>query len=91
MFKWKPETTSEQVAAIEAGLATLPGAISAIRDYRFGRDIGENDGNLDFAVTADFDSREDYLVYRDDPTHRALLAETIAPFIGERVAVQFEW
>ena len=48
-----------------------PAAIAEIRDYRFGPDAGINEGNFDFVVVADFESDDDYVVYRDHPVHRA--------------------
>ena len=71
------------------GLGGLPAAIAEIRDYRFGPDAEINEGNFDFVVVADFESAEDYLVYRDHPVHRALIAERIAPHLAERAAVQY--
>jgi hypothetical protein len=90
MFRWKPGTTTAAVAAVTEGLGGLPAAIPEIRDYRFGHDLGINDGNFDFVVVADFADADDYLVYRDHPLHRALVAERIAPHVAERAAVQFE-
>ena len=90
MFRWKLDTTPEQVAAIEEGLAALPGAIDTVRSFRFGRDAAINEGNFDFVVTADFDDRHGYLVYRDHPAHMAVVVERIRPQIADRAAVQFE-
>ena len=90
MFRWKPETTPEQVAAIEEGLAALPGVIETVRSFRFGCDAGINEGNFDFVVTADFADRDGYLVYRDHPAHLAVVVERIRPQIADRAAVQFE-
>ena len=89
MFRWTPDTTPADVSAIAEGLGGLPAAIPEIRDYRFGDDAGINAGNYDFVVVADFESADDYLVYRDDPLHRALIAERIAGHVAERAAVQF--
>ena len=50
-----------------------------------------NEGNYDFAVTADFDNINGYLAYRDDPAHRAIVAAYVAPITGRRAAVQFEF
>ena len=86
MFRWKTDTTPEQVEA----LAALPGAIDTVRSFRFGRDAGINEGNFDFVVTADFDDRDGYLVYRDHPAHMAVVVERIRPQIADRAAVQFE-
>ena len=90
MFRWKPGTTAADIAAVAEGLGGLPGAIPEIRDYRFGHDIGVNDGNFDFVVVADFADSGDYVAYRDHALHRALVAERIAPHVAERAAVQFE-
>ena len=62
-----------------------------IKAYRFGRDAGINEGTFDFAVVADFETVDDYLVYRDHPSHKALLADHIAPHVATRAAIQFEW
>jgi hypothetical protein len=55
-----------------------------------GSDLGVNEGNWEFAVSGDFDDLDGYLAYRDDPTHRAIIAEHIQPIIATRAAVQFE-
>ena len=89
MFSWTADTTPADVSAIVDGLGGLPAAIGEIRDYRFGADAEINEGNFDFVVVADFESAEDYVVYRDHPVHRALIAERIAPHIATRAAVQF--
>ncbi|MQA94643.1 MAG: Dabb family protein [Streptosporangiales bacterium] len=89
VFTWKAEATEEQRRAVPERLSALPGAIPEIAAYAFGGDVGLNQGNGDFAVVADFASREDYLVYRDHPEHRAAIAETIAPIVDGRTAVQF--
>lgn len=89
VFNWKPEATAEQRRAVPERLAALPAAIPELAAYAFGDDAGINEGNGDFAVVADFATREDYLVYRDHPDHKAAIAETIAPIVASRTAVQF--
>lgn len=91
MFRWGSSTTSDDVGRVEEGLAALASVIPEIRSYRYGRDAGINDGTFDFAVVADFDSPEDYFVYRDHPAHRSLISERIDPHIADRAAVQFEY
>lgn len=89
LFNWAPETTSEQIAALCAGLAQLPGLIPEISDYRFGADLGMNQGTAQFAVVADFVSTQDYLTYRDHPDHRQLIADLVTPIVANRSAIQF--
>ena len=48
-----------------------------------------NPGNYQFAVVADFDSVEDYLVYRDHPVHRDIIGSTCADR-RPAAAVQYE-
>ncbi|MEV6981680.1 Dabb family protein [Sphaerisporangium sp. NPDC051017] len=89
LFSWVADATEEQKATVEASLKELPGAIPEIRAYNIGGDAGVNQGNYEFAVVADFDSVDDYIVYRDHPAHRAVIAETITPIVAGRVAVQY--
>jgi len=41
-------------------------------------------------VVADFATVEDYVVYRDHPDHKRVVAELIVPNIAARSAVQFD-
>jgi hypothetical protein len=90
LFRFVDGLTPEQVAAIEDGLAALPGLIPEVRSYRFGRDLGLNDRNAGFGVVAEFDSVDDFVTYRDHPEHRAFIARCIEPAVAERVAVQMD-
>jgi len=90
MFRWKEEMPVAWIDDVETALATLPAAIPVIASYSFGRDIGVNAGNHQFAVVADFATVDDYLVYRDHPVHKRVVAELIVPNIAERSAVQFD-
>jgi Stress responsive A/B Barrel Domain len=89
MFRWEDTVDDDHVAAMVAGLSTLPGLIPEIADYRFGVDAGLNEGNFDFAVVADFASVDDYLVYRDHPDHRAVVAALVTGHVATRAAVQY--
>jgi hypothetical protein len=91
MFTWKPEATDEQKKRVAEELSRLPGVVPSIRAYAMGSDLGVNEGNWEFAVSGDFDDLDGYLAYRDDPTHRAIIAEHIQPIIATRAAVQFEY
>jgi hypothetical protein len=91
MFRFADDTTDEQKQALRAGLRRLPEIIPEIRAYRFGDDAGLRDDNFDFAVTADFDDADSFLVYRDNPDHQKVVADLITPIITARAAVQFEY
>ena len=88
LFRWRDDTTPEDIAAVEAALATLPSLIPELVEYHFGRDAGLAEGNWDFAVVAGVASVEDYEAYRDHPAHQAALADRVRPHLAERAAVQ---
>ena len=91
LFRWKPEATQEQKKLVAAELGKLPSAIPSIRSYVLGADAGINQGNAEFAVTADFDDEAGYLAYRDDPKHREIIRKHITPITADRTAVQLEY
>ncbi|MGW5265080.1 Dabb family protein [Microbispora sp. NPDC004025] len=89
LLKWTDDATEEQRAEVARRLGGLPDVISELRSYQIGPDAGVNQGNFSFAVVADFDSPEDYVVYRDHPAHRAVIDECITPILAARAAVQY--
>lgn len=89
LFRWKEGVGPVHVSAATKALATLPALIPQIKSYSFGPNLGINPGTYDFAVVAEFDSADDYLVYRDHPDHRAFIAAYTADFVSERAAIQF--
>jgi len=89
MFKWEDGVDDDHVAAVAAGLDNLAATIDEIRQYRHGSDAGLSDQNYDYVVVGDFDSVDDYAVYRDHPVHQEFIVELIADRITERAAVQY--
>ncbi len=90
VFKFTPETTRDQLEELARQLRTLPGAIPEIKDYHVGLDAGLNPDSYQFAVVADFDNVDDYLVYRDHPVHRDIISTYVRPIVADRAAVQYE-
>jgi hypothetical protein len=91
MFRWTQEATEEQKQRVTAELSRLPALLPVLRAYHMGADLGINEGTFDWAAVADFDDLEGYLTYRDNPEHRAIIAEFIRPIIAERAALQYEY
>lgn len=89
LFRWKPSTTPEDVSRVEAALRQLPGKIPCIQSYRFGRDLGVQDGNADFALVADFSDEEGLTTYANHPDHQAVIHELIRPITERREAIQY--
>ncbi len=90
LISWVPEATADQVRRVETELNALQPVISELRDYQVGPDAGIVEGNADFAVVADFDDQESYLIYRNHPAHRKVIEEAINPIARQRVAVQYQ-
>lgn len=88
-FRFHPGTTADQVDALASGLRELPALIPEIAAYQVGPNLGINPGTWDFAVTADFASEADFIVYRDHPEHQGRIQQFVVPITDERVAVQF--
>lgn len=89
-LRFKDGTSAEQRLALHTALADLPRQIPEIRRYHFGDDARLRDGNWDFALVAEFDSEDGYLVYRTHPAHLAVIEHYIKPILRERAAVQFD-
>ncbi len=90
LFTWSDDATPARQHALAGELRKLPDLIETIRAYRVGPDLGVNPGNCDFAVVADFDNADGYLVYRDHPAHRAVVEQYVNPIVARRNAVQYE-
>jgi hypothetical protein len=91
LFTWKLEATEDEKQRVAAEVAKLPSMIPSVRAFASGPDAGLNQGNFDFAVTADFDDLAGYLAYRDDPGHREIVQRYLMPVLDKRAAVQFEF
>ena len=90
LFNWTPDATDEQKRAVASELGKLPGVIDVIRGYSLGPDAGINPANCDFALVADFDDMDGYLVYRDHPVHRKVVEDYINPVAASRASVQYK-
>jgi Stress responsive A/B Barrel Domain len=89
LFRWKPQTTPTDVSKVEAALHQLPSKIPCILAYRFGRDVGVQGGNADFALVADFTDEEGLATYANHPDHQAVLQNVIRPILAQREAIQY--
>ena len=89
MFKWNDNVTAEHIDAVAAALDNLVETIPEIKGYRHGPDAGLSDQNFDYVVVGDFESPDDYIVYRDHPVHQQMIADLIAGRIATRSAVQY--
>ena len=89
MFRWADGVDDAHIAEVARRLDELPVAIPVIRSYRHGVDARVNDGNFDYVVVADFDSADDYVVYRDHSVHAAFIADALTGRVADRAAMQY--
>lgn len=75
LIKFQPAATAADIAAVEAGMAELPGAIAEIDAFEWGVEStgrGLNRGFTHGAVFT-FDTPEDLQIYLEHPAHTAFL------------------
>ena len=89
MFSWNDTVDAAHVAAVAAQLDGLVAVIPEIKAYLHGPDAGLNPGNFVYVLVREFDTVDDYLVYRDHPAHQAFIAGFIAGRVASRAAVQY--
>ena len=87
---FRDDVAADEIDSIAAQLRQLPSTVPSIRSYVVGRDLGLNEGNADLVVVGDFEDEAGYVAYRDDPGHRRIIDERIAPALASRSAAQFE-
>ncbi len=90
MFKWNDDVDDVQVGEIGRALDALVATIPEVGEYRHGPDVGLADGNYDYVIVAEFASVDDFVVYRDHPDHRRLIADLIVDRVSARAAVQYD-
>lgn len=72
-FKFKPETTEQDIEKLAEGLGALPSTIPEIKSYEFGRDVVRSERAYDFALVSSFDDLEAVGRYSRHPEHQKVL------------------
>lgn len=88
LMRWKAEAPDGVADALDDALADLHRKTPSLLAYSYGADAGRATGSWDYAVVADFADEAAYDTFRDDPDHRAVIEEFIAPWRDARAAVQ---
>ena len=89
LFKFKPDTRDEQIAALEKQLDALPEQIVEIQLYEFGRDVVCSDRSYDFALVSGFANLAALQRYQVHPAHQEVIAH-IREICADVRAVDFE-
>ncbi len=86
-FRWHDDVTEAQVKALTDALSALPDKIPVLLSYRFGRDLGQREGNGDYAAA--LPDAESIPAYLDHPAHIDVVQRYTSKMIADRISVQF--
>ena len=89
LFKFKPDTTPDQIQQLADGLGALPEVIADIREFRFGKDVFRSERSFDFGLVSSFESRDALQRYQVHPEHQKVVAH-VKDIAENVVVVDFE-
>jgi Stress responsive A/B Barrel Domain len=89
MFWWKAGTTEAQIAAVAAGLASLPEQIAEVQRYEHGPDLGVGGANADYVLVADFRNSDEWRVYSSHPAHVEVVETAVKPIVARIERTQY--
>ncbi|HWM15348.1 MAG TPA: Dabb family protein [Microbacterium sp.] len=87
-FRWKPEVTEADIAALTAALMEMASAIPEIRSYVADTNLHLRPGGADYGVAAILDDAAGLDTYLDHPDHLAVYEKYLGWMLAERSAVQ---
>ena len=90
LFRWQPDATPEQIAAVTPALEALATTLSGVRSYACGPGLGLTPVSYDYGVVAEFEDRAAWDAYMADEEHDRIRTELIAPIVAERAGIQLE-
>ncbi len=91
---WKVRTPDdatskeEVISQLLPNVQALPALIPQIRELAAGSDVLNTPSSYDFGLLVKFDSREDFLIYRDHPEH-VKVGQQISAIAAERASIDF--
>jgi len=88
VFKFKDGTPTQVIDDIETHMGRLPGIISEIQHYAFGRDVVRSDRSYDFGLISQFADMEALQRYQVHPDHQALV-EKLRAACANIIAVDY--
>ncbi len=89
-FKFRKDVQESGIADFEKALGGLPGTISEIIEFQFGRDILHTERSYDFALVSGFENLEAMKRYQVHPAHQAVLVK-VRELCESVLAVDFEY
>jgi hypothetical protein len=90
LFRWKPETSPDQIAPVKPALDALAATLRGVETYRCGESLGLTETSYDFGVIGIFEDKAAWDEYMANAEHDRIRQELIFPIAGERAGIQFE-
>ncbi|HCO93532.1 MAG TPA: hypothetical protein DIU00_06210 [Phycisphaerales bacterium] len=90
LFKFKEDTTDEQVGQIERAFCVLPGKIQAIHDFEWGTDVSVENLQQGFThcFVVTFRSRADRAKYLPHPAHK-MFGQLLGPHLDKVLVIDY--
>jgi hypothetical protein len=88
VIEFKPGTSREYLDQITEAMRNV--SVPGMHNLTMGADLGLKDGNLHYAVVADFDDAEAYRRFDSDPEHERIRQELTRPAFVRYERVQYE-
>ena len=90
LFRFKPGTGSEAIAAAGGALLSLQGKIPDIRAIRWGPNLAADSLEYSHGLVVALKDMAAVERYRDHPAHREVVAKYLAPIRESRLAADLE-
>ena len=90
LFKFKDDTTDEQVRQIERAFSTLPNKIQVIHDFEWGTDVSVENLQQGFThcFVVTFRSRADRAKYLPHPAHK-MFGQLLDPHLDKVLVIDY--
>ena len=90
LFTWSEAADAERRRETLEALRDLRETVGGMTSLTVSEDAGLVEGNAHTVLVADFPDADAFRRYAQDPTHQAVLAEHVRPWLAARTAVQYE-
>jgi uncharacterized protein (DUF1330 family) len=90
LFTWSEAADAGRRRTTLQALRGLRETVGGMTSLTVSEDAGLVEGNADTVLVADFPDADAFRRYAQDPTHQAVLAEHVRPWLAARTAVQYE-
>jgi uncharacterized protein (DUF1330 family) len=90
LFTWSDAVDPERRRRTVAALRRLREDVGGMSSLEVSDDAGLVEGNAHTVLVVDFADAEAFRRYASDPTHQAVIAEHVRPWLASRSAVQYE-